>query len=581
MLREKTFADFGIDTKGRTSGEVKTLCPQCSPHRKKRNYPCLNVNLDKGVWHCWHCEWAGGLGIGVYRRPEIVKTWRKPDYVAESDGLPENIVAWFDKRGIGIEVLRRNQIGNGVRYFPQVEEERTCVFFPYLRGSDVVNIKSRTGDKLFRMESACERVLYGLNDIGDVLVWVEGEIDKLSVEQAGYQSCVSVPDGAPAPESKSYGSKFDFLDAKELERVKSHIIAVDNDAPGARLKDELVRRLGRENCLIVEWPEGCKDANEVLVNHGPDVLADCILRAQPLPVEGTHSAGDFFAEIRQHYEHGRTQGLSTGWKSVDEFYTVLPGEWTLVTGIPGHGKSEWLDALALNLARRYGWRFAVYSAENLPVSEHIEKLMEKFIGKPFDRGPTERMSPTDIDMAETWFKEHYTFLMPEEPTPATLLAQCRQLVKTRGVTGIILDPWNEMEHHYADNTTETKYISETLSVIRKFARSHDVHVWVVAHPRMLMPRKDSDKEPLPTPYQIAGSAHWNNKADNIITVWRDRSTDTQEVEIHVQKVRKKRIGRVGVATLRYDRVTGRYHDAFAGRDDSGRAYTFSHATEMA
>ncbi len=577
----KTFADFGIDTKGRSSGEVKTTCPQCSASRKKSRYPCLNVNIDKGLWHCWHCDWAGGLGTGVYRRPEIVKTWRKPDYVAQSDGLPENITTWFAKRGIGAAVLRRNQIGHGTRYFPQVEEERTCVLFPYMRGSEVVNVKARTGDKLFRMESACERVLYGLNDIGETLVWVEGEIDKLSVEEAGYESCVSVPDGAPAPESKSYGSKFDFLDAAELERAKTHIIAVDNDAPGVRLKDELVRRLGRENCLVVEWPEGCKDANEVLVQHGPDELAACILNAQPLPVEGAHSAAEFFIEIRQHYEHGRRAGLSTGWKAVDDVYTVLTGEWSLVTGIPGHGKSEWLDALSLNLAQRYGWRFAVYSAENLPVSEHIEKLMEKYVGKPFDRGPTERMSPSDLDRAETFFAQNYTFLMPESPTPQVLLAQCRSLIKTRGVTGIILDPWNEIEHSYADNTTETKYISETLSVIRKFARSHDVHVWVVAHPRMLMPRKDSDKEPLPTPYQIAGSAHWNNKADNIITVWRDRSTDTQEVEIHVQKVRKKRIGRVGVATLRYDRITGRYHDTLAGRDDAGRPYTYSHATEMA
>ncbi len=577
----KTFADFGIDTKGRTSGEIKTTCPQCSAHRKKRNYPCLNVNIDKGVWHCWHCEWAGGLGTGIQRRPEIVKAWRKPDYVAKSEGVPDGVVAWFAKRGISAEVLRRNQIGHGSRYFPQVEDERTCVLFPYLRGSEVVNIKARTADKLFRMESSCERVLYGLNDIGEVLVWVEGEIDKLSLDEAGYPSCVSVPDGAPAPDSKSYGSKFDFLDAPELERVKTHIIAVDIDAPGVRLKDELVRRLGRENCLIVDWPEGCKDANEVLTQYGPDKLAECICNARPLPVEGAYSASEFFAEVREHYEHGRKPTISTGWKAVDEFYTVLPGEWTLVTGVPGHGKSEWLDALTLNLARSCGWRFAVYSAENMPVSEHIEKLMEKIVGRPFDRGPTQRISPTELDMAETFLEQHYTFLLPDSPTPETLIDQCRALVKTRGVNGIVLDPWNEIEHNYGDTTTETKYISETLSKFRKFARSHDVHVWIVAHPRMLMPRKDSDREPIPTPYQIAGSAHWNNKADNIVTIWRDRASDTQEVEVHVQKVRKKRVGRVGMATLRYDRVTGRYHDIFTGQDDAGRRFTYSHATEPA
>src|SRR5690606_29871554 len=126
----------------------------------------------------------------------------------------------------------------------------------------------------------------------------------------------------------------------ELDRVKTHIIAVDSDAAGARLKDELVRRLGRENCLVVEWPNGCKDANDVLVTRGKAVLAECIKGAQPLPVEGAHSASEFFAEIRQHYLHGKEKALSTGWRSVDEHYTVLPGEWTLVTGIPGHGKSE-------------------------------------------------------------------------------------------------------------------------------------------------------------------------------------------------------------------------------------------------
>lgn len=574
-----SFADYGIDTRGRSSGEIKTLCPQCSHKRKKRNYHCLNVNLDKGVFHCWHCGWAGGLAEERPMKP--ARTYTKPDYVASSETVTDQLARWFEARAISEAVLRRNMIGRGTRYFPQVSEERPCILFPYLRGTEVVNIKSRTADKLFRMESGAERVLYGLNDIGESLVWVEGEIDKLSVEEAGIESCVSVPDGAPAADSKSYANKFDFLDAPELERATQHVIAVDSDAPGARLKDELVRRLGRENCLIVEWPADCKDANEVLCRHGKDALAACIANAQPLPVEGAYSAADFFAEIRQHYEHGRKPGLSTGWAALDGLYTVLPGEWTLVTGIPGHGKSEWLDALALNLAQTHGWRFAVYSAENMPVSEHIEKLMEKFIGKPFDRGPTPRMTPADIDQAEAFMAEHYTFLLPDEPTPDTLLSQCRQLVKAKGINGIILDPWNEIDHNYGDTKTETKYISETLSVLRRFARSHDIHLWLVAHPRMLLPRKDSDKEPLPTPYQIAGSAHWNNKADNIVTVWRDRSNDSREVEIHIQKVRKKRVGQVGMATLTYDRTTGRYFDPFSGRDSEGRAYGYSFAKESA
>ncbi len=574
MLTTKTFADYGIDTRGKASGEVKTVCPQCSAKRKKRTYPCLNVNLDKGVWHCWHCDWAGGLKQGQWQAPRIEQTYRRPDYVAQSDALPSDLAQWFAQRGITEQVLRRNQIGKGIRYFPQVEEERACVLFPYMRGSEVVNIKARTRDKLFRMEAGCERVLYGLNDIGERLVWVEGEIDKLSVEVAGLVSCVSVPDGAPAPDSKSYGSKFDFLAAPELERVKAHVIAVDSDAAGVRLKEELIRRLGRENCLVVSWPDGCKDANDVLVTYGADFLRACVDDAEPLPVEGAYRAVDFLAEVMDDYNHGRKPGLSTGWAELDEHYTVLPGEWTLVTGVPGHGKSEWLDALAVNLALKHGWRFAVYSAENMPVREHLEKLAEKYIGKPFDHGPTDRMTPQDIDRALTWLDQHFTMLLPDSPTPERLIEMCRQLILRRGIHGVIFDPWNEIEHNYGETTTETKYISETLSVLRRFARAHDIHLWVVAHPRMLQRRKDgSDKEPIPTPYEIAGSAHWNNKADNIVCVWRNRAEDTQDVEIHVQKVRKKRVGCVGLVSLRYDRVTGRYHEPM--RDVNGREYTFS------
>jgi hypothetical protein len=62
---------------------------------------------------------------------------------------------------------------------------------------------------------------------------------------------------------------------------------------------------------------------------------------------------------------------------------VVPGELTIVTGLPNSGKSEWIDALAVNLARREGWRIALCSLEN-SAKEHGRKLMEKYIGGQHD-----------------------------------------------------------------------------------------------------------------------------------------------------------------------------------------------------
>lgn len=560
-MTAKTFAEFGIEVR-RTSGEEDTTCPQCSETRKNKRARCLSVNIDKGVWTCHHCGWSGGLGTGEQSRPVIVKTWRKPQYRPEEVTPTEQAYLWFAARGITREVLKRNCVGVCSAYFPQLEDRASAVTFPYLRGDEVLNVKYRTKDKHFRMEAGAERVLYGLNDIAETLIWVEGEMDKLSVEVAGFTSCVSVPDGAPTPNTKNYDSKFDFMDAPELERAKFHIIAVDNDEPGVRLEEELLRRLGRDVCKVVRWPAGCKDANDVLKAHGPETLAQCINAAQWVPVEGEHAVSEYADNMDRLYRYGLPQGLRTGWESVNDLYTVMPGEWTLVTGIPGHGKSEWLDAMMVGLAQNHGWCFAIFSPENQPTEYHISKLAEKHIGKPFGNGPSERMTPSEKDAAVQFLDEHFVFLMPELPTVEVLIERLRSIVKRRGVRGVVLDPWNEIDHTRTGGLSETEYISQSLSKLRSFARSAGVHLWIVAHPTKLQKEQDGSY-PVPTPYDVAGSAHWRNKADNCIAIWRDTARDTRTVEVHVQKVRKKSVGKVGMATLVYDRVTGQYHDVAA------------------
>jgi twinkle protein len=556
----KTFADFGIDLKVGATGEIKTTCPKCSASRKKKRYPCLNVNTHEGVWHCWHCGWAGTLKGGEWQRPEIRKVYTRPTYSAPATGLPEDAANWFAGRGITPDVLTRNRIGHGLIYMPQIEEEVNAVQFPYFRGEETVNVKYRDGRKNFRMAAGAERIMYGLNDLADTTVWVEGEMDKLSLEVAGFRNCVSVPDGAPAPDSRSYETKFDFLDAPELAKVKSHVLAVDNDAPGKRLQEELARRLGHEHCLVVTWPEGSKDANDVLVMHGKEALAQCIRAAKPLPVVGAFDVADLIGDLEQHFEHGLPRGVSTGWHALDRNYTVRPGEWTLITGIPGHGKSEFLDALTVNLAAAHGWRFGIFSPENQPFALHMAKLAEKYTGRPFNEGPTTRMSRAEFDQAAAWLDRHYTFILPETPSIDAILNTAKALVLRKGIRGLIIDPWNEIEHARTTAQSETEYISLTLSHIRQFARAHGVHVWLVAHPAKLY-KEANGKYPVPTPYDVSGSAHWRNKSDNCITVWRDQADEhAKKVEVHVQKIRHKITGRIGMVTLSYDSVTGRYFD---------------------
>jgi twinkle protein len=255
---------------------------------------------------------------------------------------------------------------------------------------------------------------------------------------------------------------------------------------------------------------------------------------------------------------GLPRGQSSGWAGLDDFYTVLPGQWTVITGMPGGGKSEFLDALLVNLAEADPtWEFAIYSPENCPPSTHLAKLLEKVVRKPFGLGPTERMTFNDVCSGAAWIHEHFFWLEPDLKTPDELIATGLAYRNEGRKFGIVLDPWNTLDHQRG-TMNETDYVSFILTEVTKLARAANAHVWLVVHPAKIQKTRDGVR-PVPTPSDISGSAHWYNKADNIITVHRDQ-TQGQDVEIHVQKVRFKHCGRVGLAMLKYDRITGRFFE---------------------
>lgn len=563
----KTFADFNIDIPGGASGQVRTTCPQCSNQRRKSKVKCLSVDADEGIWLCHHCAWSGSLKDGGHRhelhwqRPK----YRKPKPKPETD-LPSNVTEWFSKRGITEPTLARAKIGYGEAYIPQEESWSNAIWFPYFRNGEVINRKYRDGKKNFCMEAGAERCLFGLDDITDSAIIVEGEMDKLSLDECGFTNSVSVPDGAPSVSSNNYSHKFSFLeaDSEKLQAIECWVIAVDRDEPGQKLEDELSRRLGREKCLRVRWPQDCKDANETLVKYGRDVVIGCVSSAEPFPIHGVFTAKDLSDKIEHLYENGYEKGVPTGWPNLDEYYSVRPGEFTVVTGIPNSGKSNFVDDLCVNLAKAQGWRFAIFSPENQPLEDHMSRVIEKWVGAPFNDGPTRRMGIEEMRRAKSVVSDHFSWILPDDDTDWTVesvLERAKSLVFRNGIRGLVIDPWNEMEHERPAHMSETDYVGQQLKRIRQFARKHGVHVWIINHPAKLYKAPDGNY-PVPTMYDISGSAHWRNKADNGLCIWRDLSDNSDSrVEIHVQKIRFRQIGKIGMATLEYRKATATYQEA--------------------
>lgn len=265
-------------------------------------------------------------------------------------------------------------------------------------------------------------------------------------------------------------------------------------------------------------------------------------------------------EVVDYYENGSATGLSTGFNNLDDFYTITKGQLTVVTGIPSHGKSEFMDQIIINTIDLHDWNWLVFSPENYPLKFHMDKLLSKITDMPFRINRLDRMTRVELDGAMKKIRNNVDFLSISE-YGTTLDAVLMVAKKKENINGLIIDPWNEIENKRRRGQSETEWIGESLSKIRRFARANNIGVWVVAHPTKIKKVESGDRFEVPTAYDIMGSSHWYNRADNILTVYRNE----KDVEVFIQKVKFKTNGKKGAVKFDYDVPTGIYEEAsYAG-----------------
>lgn len=277
----------------------------------------------------------------------------------------------------------------------------------------------------------------------------------------------------------------------------------------------------------------------------------------------TVSVKDLLPEIEKIHQSGVDGGLSTGWKGMDNIYRVKKGEMAIVTGIPGSGKSSFVDCLTMNLAMLYGWKFSIFSPENKPYQLHLRKLVELHAGSSLyqeTKAPSGdiarvRMPGDRLSKALQFASSHYYWVNLPEPTMSGIVDVWGHHIDKYKVDGVVLDPWNEIETRRPAGMNETDHISICLTMLREFARMANVAMWIVAHPAKIA-RKQDGNYPVPTLTDIAGSYAWRAKADIGIVVHRPSSAENV-LDILLQKVRFKTSGQPGYCKMDYDYNSGR------------------------
>lgn len=390
----------------------------------------------------------------------------------------------------------------------------------------------------------------------DEIIICEGEDDALSGVEAGLQNVTSVPHGAINPTKggpSDDNAKLAFVtDYPQLwEPIQRVILATDGDGPGRALMTELARRLGRWRAYMVEWPEDCKDANDVLVKFGAETVAEVIRGAQPSTIPGLYEAGAFRADVDRLRRGESGVGVSSGFPSLDPYFKVGPGLLTVVTGVPKSGKSEFVDQFHVNLAEQLGWRTVIFSAEN-PTALHISKLQEKRARARFFQHMQNPMS--DEAMEESWgfVQEHFKFLGRGSgpDTIESILERFSAAVARWGCKAAIIDPYNYISK--SSEGREDLQISEMLGKARDWAQAHECHLTFVAHPKTI------EKPGLVVNgHHISGGITWFAKCDFGLTVHRKDPMS----QVHVWAARHAHMGQNGMAEIRYDTSTATFSDA--------------------
>lgn len=560
----KDYSDYGIQIpSGRVKGNVKTFCPQCRSMRSDKRDRSLSVDLDKGVWNCHYCGWSGHLEHTDEEKKQWMErqSWYDPARIRKekpayrkpkprtTPPMSEKALKWFAGRGISQKTLEALHVTEGPEYMPQKDGQANTVQFNYYKDGELVNTKFRTGDKCFKLVQGAELLPYNIDGIKGTkeCIITEGEMDALSFYECGRHDVVSVPNGANA--NLSYLDDYieQYFDDKE-----TIYIASDTDTKGVLLRDELLRRFGAERCRVLEYGEGCKDANEHLQKYGRESLLQCLADAPEIKLEGVFSVSDFEGSLDAIFEYGLQKGVTVGHDNLDRLISFETKRLLIVTGIPGSGKSEFIDEIAERLNIRYGWRWAYFSPENAPLAYHASKLIEKFTGKHFS---SRTLPLPEYRQVKQHLEDDFFFIAPSADYKVdSILERAKFLVRRKGIKGLVIDPYNRLENEQG-NRNETQYISALLDKLTNFAQQQDVLVVLMAHPTKMNKNKDGQIE-VPTLYDISGSANFYNKADFGLVVHRDRINNT--VEVRVQKVKFRHLGEVGTAFFKYNLNNGRY-----------------------
>lgn len=526
---------------------VFTKCPYCGGNsRSDKNK--FAINLITGQFNCFRasCGARGnmitlaqdfnfslGREIDEYYRPQRqFKRYKRPEAPIEPK---EAAVKYLKSRGISEETVRKFQITS----------KDDVVVFPFFdEKGDIQTIKYRNpdpkdGQSKEWFEKNCKPILFGMlqcNPSNKTLIVTEGQIDSLSVAEAGIENAVSVPGGVNSFTWVPYC--WDWI--SQFEKI---VVFGDHEKGHVTLYAEFCQRWQRKVwCVREEDYLDCKDANDILRKHGAEQIRKCIENAEQPPIPKIIDLSEV-----EDVDINEIDKLRTGlWKLDDVLCGGLPfGQLVLVTGKAGDGKSTLANQILVN-AINEGYKVFMYSGE-LPNyllkswmtfqaagPSNIKKIDQKGeyrTNSGYEIQPEVKKKISDWFADQAWIYDN-RIADNEDDEQVKLLDLIDMVVVQKGVRVVLLD--NLMTALDLDpGEAQDKYDRQGLFMKRlaRLALKHNILIILVAHKRKMSAPEANDT--------VAGSADIVNLASIVISY--ERGSKEDDPKSRRLKVTKNRL----------------------------------------
>lgn len=551
---ERFAKHVGLIAKHRGKQLEFITCPYC----KAQDKWTFGISMETGQFECKRasCRVKGNMitlardfDFSLGREADMY--YRTADYSKQQYKRFKDAHKAIEARPAAVEYLKGRGISEAVTIKYEIttrkDDDKTLVFpfkdpdgiltFVKYRKTDFV--KGRDHNKEWA-EAGCKPILFGMNhckpdaDEGKLII-TEGQIDSLSVAEAGFINAVSVPNGCNGftwvPHCYDFVSSF-----------KKIIVMGDCENGKVTLADEIAKRWPKKTfiCRIEDY-KGCKDANELLQKYGEQAVRNVILNAEAPSDEHIKAMKDV-----RRVDIMQMQSFSSGLESLDEILDggFRFGQLAILTGRRGEGKSTIASMFGVN-ALEQGHKSFFYSGELTDF--YFRNWMDcQITGK-------RELTQSEYDKLDAYYgdkayiydrdiiqKDDEMETLPETIENAIIRRDCRFIMVDNLMTAITDDLQNDLYRHQ----------SQFVGNLAALAKLHNVFILLICHPRKSNGELQND--------DVSGSSNITDRADIVLTFGKvkDGSPDARKICVTKNRLTGKVTGSEGIQLV-YDQNSRR------------------------